>query len=322
MTCSISNSSLFTGGIRRGAARFSAAERIRVAAHGATATPSARASLETGVLSASAIAEGASRLRPSLVDAIVRATLSNRIVAIASAARTGGGIFQRVVTSNPPTPTARLDGRYTGLPLGPLGFDSLTDVAERYEVASRTSARGEVGVHLRDLWLGAGLLRRGPATLLPAAGLSTASSGASAIRTEDAATARLATVRGRLWRAVNIDAWALAWGDTAGLYRPRYQTRTEVYLQTSLLDRFPHGNFGILSSLAHEYRSNTRFASGNGARTVLGSRTLDFKLEIRIQSAVISYQFRNLLQERYAQVPGFFLPRQSQFYGVRWEFLN
>jgi hypothetical protein len=47
-----------------------------------------------------------------------------------------------------------------------------------------------------------------------------------------------------------------------------------------------------------------------------------FKLEIRIQTAVVSYQFRNLLQERYQQVPGFPYPRQSQFYGVRWEFWN
>ena len=312
----------FTGGIRRGAARFSAAERVRIAAHGTVATPSARASLVSDVLAASGFVEGASRLRPSLAEATVRASLTGRVSALASAARTGGGIFQRVVTSNPPTPTAHLDGVYTGLPLGPLGFDSLTDMATRYEVASRTSARAEVGVRVRDLWIGGGLLHRGASTLLPAAGLSTGSNGAAAIRSEGSATARTATLRGRLWRAVKVDAWAVAWSDTAGLYRPRYQTRTEVYFQTSLLDRFPRGNFGILSSLAHEYRSNTRFASGDSVRTVRGARTLDFKLELRVQSAVISYQFRNLLQERYAQVPGFFLPRQSQFYGVRWEFLN
>jgi hypothetical protein len=144
-----------------------------------------------------------------------------------------------------------------------------------------------------------------------------------AMRVEDAATATTAALRGRLWRAVNVDAWAVAWNDTAGLYRPRYQTRAELYIQTNLLERFPRGNFGLLTSLAHEYRSGARFATtGDSVRTAIGFRTLDFKLELRIQSAVVSYQFRNMLQENYAQVPGFFLPRQTQFYGVRWDFWN
>jgi hypothetical protein len=29
-----------------------------------------------------------------------------------------------------------------------------------------------------------------------------------------------------------------------------------------------------------------------------------------------------VLQERYELVPGFLMPRQTQFYGVRWEFWN
>ena len=45
-------------------------------------------------------------------------------------------------------------------------------------------------------------------------------------------------------------------------------------------------------------------------------------MPIRVLSAVVSYQFRNLLGERYTQVPGFAAPRQTQFYGVRWEFWN
>ena len=84
-----------------------------------------------------------------------------------------------------------------------------------------------------------------------------------------------------------------------------------------------NGNFGLLTSLAHEYRSNSLFAtSGDSVRVAPGYRMITFKLEIRIQTAVVSYQFRNLLQEKYQQVPGFPYPRQSQFYGVRWEFWN
>ena len=40
----------------------------------------------------------------------------------------------------------------------------------------------------------------------------------------------------------------------------------------------------------------------------------------RVVSAVVSWQFRNMLAERYTQVPGYFMPHQTQFYGVRWEF--
>jgi hypothetical protein len=53
-----------------------------------------------------------------------------------------------------------------------------------------------------------------------------------------------------------------------------------------------------------------------------GYRLVTFKIEIRVQSAVVSYQFRNLLQAQYQQVPGFNFPRQTQFYGLRWEFWN
>jgi hypothetical protein len=177
-------------------------------------------------------------------------------------------------------------------------------------------------VRLRDVWLSGGVIRRGATTLLPAADFDTAYARPPAMRTEGTATAATAAIRGRIYKAINVDAWGIAWNDSTGLYRPRYQARSELYIQTNLLDRFPRGNFGLLASLAHEYRSNARFAAGDTVNTALGFRSLSFKLEIRIQTAVVSYQFRNLLQESYAQVPGFRLPRQTQFYGVRWDFWN
>jgi hypothetical protein len=196
-----------------------------------------------------------------------------------------------------------------------------TDVTT-FQLPARTSYRAEAGVRLRDLWLSGGMIRRGPTTLLPPAELGRQYIGRTAILSEGSATATTLGLRGRLWRAINVDAWAVAWGDSTGLYRPKYQTRSELYIQTNLLDRFPHGNFGLLASLAHEYRSNTRFLSKDSVLVAQGFRSLDFKLEIRVQSAVVSYQFRNLLQQRFAEVPGFFMARQTQFYGVRWEFWN
>ncbi|HEY2065662.1 MAG TPA: hypothetical protein VGG84_06855, partial [Gemmatimonadaceae bacterium] len=167
-----------------------------------------------------------------------------------------------------------------------------------------------------------GVIRRGPTTLFAPAEFDTSYARPAAARVEGEATARTAALRGRLYKALYVDAWALAWTDSTGLYRPKYQTRSELYIQTNLLDRFPRGNFGLLASLVHEYRSGVRFASADTIRTTEGYRLLSFKLEIRIQTAVVSYQFRNVLQERYQQVPGFFFPRQAQLYGVRWDFWN
>ena len=45
-------------------------------------------------------------------------------------------------------------------------------------------------------------------------------------------------------------------------------------------------------------------------------------LEIRLLDATISYQFRNLLAQRFQTVPGYEMPRQTQYYGVRWTFWN
>ena len=208
---------------------------------------------------------------------------------------------------------------------GPLyfypGYDSL-EVA-RYGLPSRTNLRAEAGVRLGDVWISGGLVRRDATTLLPAAELFADTVIGTAVRLEGKATARTVALRGRLFKSVYADAWGIAWSDTTGLYRPRYQSRGELYIQTNLLNRFPKGNFGLLASLAHEYRSTVRFPlPGDEVVTASDVRTVAFRLEIRVQTAVVSYQFRNLLQERYQLVPGYFVPRQTQFYGVRWDFWN
>ena len=158
---------------------------------------------------------------------------------------------------------------------------------------------------------------------MPAGEIVTDTVVGTTVRTEGEATARTVAVRGRLFKSLYADAWGIAWDDTAGFYRPRYQSRAELYIQSSLLDHFPKGNFGVLASLAHEYRSKVSFPlPGDSSISTDHVRTLAFKLEIRIQTAVVSYQFRNVLQERYELVPGFNMPRQTQFYGVRWDFWN
>lgn len=313
---------LITGGVSHGTLQVSGAERIRVGGQRTSHVMSGRASASRGPIALSLFSEGQSYLNPSRSEGTVRVTLLNRISLIGSASRTGAGDFDRLFAE--PRNGAVYDetGAFSVSGFGPFVKTDTGEVT-RYRLAARSNSRGEVGVRLRDLWLSVGLLRRGATTLLAPAEFNTRYARAAAVRAEGDATGRTITARGRLWRGVKADAWAVAWKDSTGFYRPQYQTRSELYIQTNLLDKFPSGNFGLLTSLAHEYRSSSRFpVVADTVRIAPGYRTLTFKLEIRVQTAVVTYQFRNLLQERYAQVPGYNLPRQTQFYGVRWDFWN
>lgn len=318
------NQYVLTGGTSLFGARVSATERMRVSGGRTSNMLSGRASYDWRFISASLLGEGKSVLTPSRAEATVRLAPFSRVALLGSAARTGSGRFLRIFGDFGSSQV------YLGADGTPKRFPGADSSAQAdpfrlaaYELAPRTNLRAEAGVRLYDVWLSAGLLRRGATTLLPAAGFDSSYSRPGAVRVEGQATGRTIAARGRLYKAINVDAWAVAWTDSTGLYRPQYQSRSELYLQTNLIDRFPRGNFGLLGSLVHEYRSSSRFAMADGSvRTAPGFRTISFKLEIRIQSAVVSYQFRNLLQEKYAEVPGYNLPRQTQFYGVRWDFWN
>jgi hypothetical protein len=180
------------------------------------------------------------------------------------------------------------------------------------------TARAEAAVRVGELWLGGGVIRRAKASLAPPVIYSERFQP----RTEAAATAAFATVRGRVWGPFYADLSGIQWQDGGGFYRPRYQARSELYALTTLPKRFPSGNFGLLASLVHEYRSHTLFPTGAGADRAGGYRVLSGLIEIRILQAVLTYQYRNLLIEDYVTVPDYLMPRQSQFYGVRWEFWN
>jgi hypothetical protein len=213
--------------------------------------------------------------------------------------------------------------------LSPVSFVSLlagagrtTDGRDEDNKVSATYARAEAGLRVRNLWLIGGVRRRDSADPGPPRLFDTS----FVARSEGSATGITAAIRGQLWRFLWTDVSAIRWPDSAGFYRPRYQTRSELFLRTNLIERFPTNNFGLLFSVVHEYRSGVRFPVAtirtNGVFESPGYRTISTLLEIRILSATASWQFRNLLGERYNQVPFFLAPRQTNFYGVRWEFMN
>ncbi len=313
---------ILSGGVSSGPFKAWATERLSTNRGRSWSTPSAHASAQTGPIAASVMAEASSPLTPSMAEATVKIAPFDRVAVFGTVSHSGSGTFERLLGDTVSGRTIDPKGVYVP---GPLfffpGFDSL-EVA-RFELGARTSMRVEAGVRLGQLWISGGAIQRGATTLLSPEDVLTDSGPGTRVRTEGKATARIVSVRGRLYKALYADAWGIAWGDTTGILRPRYQSRTELLLQTNLLDKFPRGNFGLLASLAHDYRSTVRFPLLNGELvSVPDTRVVSFRLEIRVQTAVVSYQFRNILQERYRLIPGFRMPTQTQLYGVRWDFWN
>lgn len=208
----------------------------------------------------------------------------------------------------------------------PLSFISLVGAGgrarDRRTADSSFTAnylRAEVGLRVKNLWFIGGAIRRDSVRLSAPHVFDTTFTP----RGEGAATGTTVAIRGQLWRLLHADVSAIRWSDSLGFYRPRYQARSELFVRSNFLQRFPTGDFGLMASAIHEYRSGIRFPVGTtGVLTAPGYRTISTLLEIRILSATVSWQFRNLLGERYKQVPNFVMPRQTNFYGVRWTFSN
>lgn len=291
---------VLTGGFTAGRLRVDAAERLRVAQAPDTffavraplrkprlklLTPSLRAEFVTGPLALSGFAEGQGPDSLARIEATARVTPLPFVSLLASAGRSSDD--QSVDSSST------------------INF-----------------LRGEVGLRLFDLWIVGGAMRRDSSFLPPPRVFG----GPYITVQSPAATGLTLAVRGTLYQALKADLEGIRWNDSSGFYRPRYETRSEIYLATNWLSRFPSGNFGVLVALTHEYRSRTYFPiTSNGSATIVSvpdSKVYNFQLEIRILSAILSYQFRNLIGYPYQTVPGLLMPRQTQFYGVRWEFWN
>ena len=274
-----------SGGITLGGLRLDGAERLRVGDARRLWTPSGRAEFVSGPLALSAFAEGQGP------DSIARAEVAARLTPLP---------FLSVLGT-----AGRSTDHHAPDPSGTANF-----------------LRAEAAIRFFGLWLGGGVVRRDSVLLLPPRVF-----GPYEPVEEPSATGFTARIEGSLYKALRANIAGIRWNDSSGFYRPRYQTRSEIYLATNWLSRFPSGNFGVLASLAHEYRSKTLYplSQGAGAITVTSvpdSRVYNFHLEIRIVSAVLSYQFRNIRGDTYQLVPGYLMPRLNQFYGVRWEFWN
>lgn len=291
-------------GYTRGGFRLSGTLRARggTGSGDALLSPGVRVSVDRRWLSATAFAERVERFDDSTIT---------RVEALARLSPTSWFSIGGAVS--------REDGNQS------LAGEGVTDPVGggTVEPSITPTVRGEAALRLRRVWVSGGVMRRGDAVLRTPR-IFYPQETIPADVNDAPLNGTFAAIRGPIWKAIGVDAWGVRWERGDGLYRPQYQSRSELYVRSNLLRRFPSGEFGVLFAATHEYRSNALFLApgGTGLRTAPQSRVIGTLLELRLQNAVISWQFRNIAGERYAWVPGLVAPRPVNVYGVRWEFWN
>ena len=188
---------------------------------------------------------------------------------------------------------------------------------EGLDAPTSLAMRGDAGMRLGRMWLTGGLIRRDTSFLPAAIALdSTFLPGQ-----QGTSTGVIATLRGKFFRDIGIDFNGVRF-ESAGIYRPQYETRTRLYLDTDMRARFPSGNLNILLAITHDYRSDALFPTADGFVSSSQYRVWNAELELRLLTATITFQYRNFLGAEYQQVPGFTMPSITSYYGIRWNFIN
>jgi hypothetical protein len=186
------------------------------------------------------------------------------------------------------------------------------------ETENVMSARGEIGLRLGQVWLTGGAITIDSVHVVPPIVFDSTFVASD----EGRSRALFGGARGRVWRAIHADVFAFRW-ERQGSYRPQVQVRSEIYLRTRWLRKFPSGQFGALISVRHDYRDGISFQRSTGPSVALSSHQLSSLLEIRLVDAVLFWRQRYTIGQRVTElVPGYPLPRQTTLYGVRWDFWN
>jgi hypothetical protein len=188
------------------------------------------------------------------------------------------------------------------------------------------STRLEAGIKLHRAWFTAGIWRRAQAVVPGLIAFDTLYKNAPTV----AATGPYGTVRGKIWRDIGVNIWAVRW-NSSGYYRPQLQSHEELYIDTQWLQRFPTKHFRLVAGIAHEYRQNVIFPVGDGLESlsdpngaaVFFSHAIVGRIEFHILDAAIYFNsYSGMSPTRVEQVPGYLLPTQRLEYGIRWQFWN
>jgi hypothetical protein len=280
-------------GYTRGAVRASVTNRLRIFEGETYVSPAGRLAYERPRLALSLYAEDDALEERLRMEALARLLPTSFIAISGAVSQRGAG------------PTLLVSD-------GPSGSIAVEQPAAQ-------AARGEVAVRLGRLWVGGGALLRDEAVLRA----PTVFDRNLVAVADGRAIGTLVTVRGRIYKDVGVEAHGVRWNEGDTFYRPQFQSRARLYLATDWRRKFPTGTFSLLAAVQHDYRSRVYFpfATTEGVPATQ-SRVLSTQLELRIVDAVVFWQFRNVLGERFSTVPGLEMPRPINLYGVRWEFRN
>lgn len=208
--------------------------------------------------------------------------------------------------------------------LSPFSFLSFSGVASLrrhpadLQANDLVTARGEVALRIRSLWFSGGVVRLDSIHVTPLVVFDS-----SYVPHDEGPTMALyGGVRGRVWRAIHADVFAFRW-ERQGFYRPQLQLRSEIYVRTRWLKKFPSGQFGALISVRHDYRDGIAFPTDEGPEVARSAHELSSLFEIRLVDAVLFWRQQYTLGQLPNEfIPGFAVPRQLTLYGVRWDFWN
>jgi hypothetical protein len=97
--------------------------------------------------------------------------------------------------------------------------------------------RAEAGMRASRMWFSLGALQRDAAFLPPAIAFDSSFLGAAVGESQG----MFATMRGKFYRDIGVDVSATKY-KSAGVYRPQYDVRSRIYLDSDMRGRFPSGN--------------------------------------------------------------------------------
>lgn len=171
----------------------------------------------------------------------------------------------------------------------------------------------------RGRWLGGGIRKVAATQVLGPTGIDSLATAA----TLPAATGAVLRAGGPLWRDFQAQTEVTRWASGAP-YRPQMQAWSRVWFASGFPGRFEPGTFHVMAALTHEYRGTLYVPKGADpvGQSAVPYRVFGSLLEIRISSAVLTWDYRNMTGRRYETFPGFIMPRIVNVYGIRWEFWN
>jgi hypothetical protein len=199
---------------------------------------------------------------------------------------------------------------------------ALTGSASRYwrlgeSDARRSTATAEASLRLGAYWLSGGASVRHETFVDAPTVFERGLVGA----TLPEAIATTFAISGPVYRAIRADVRGVLW-EAPDYYRPQREIRARLGLDTEWRSRFPRGEFTIRAFGLFEHSGEMLAPVSSGDVTLISANTISTILEIRVKTATVSWQFRNVMATQYETVPGHRMPALLNLYGVRWNFSN